>query len=338
MHILTVLTGSQHRDEAIHFAEQAANTTAGTLVLLAIAEDQSAAADLRLDLYATFSHTQRARLKVRIGECYQEVLAEITEGDYDLLVIGADPIDSNMAAPASQLARDALIPLAIVTSCPARWRTALICSQRSDLAAAQIGLEVSGGLQLAPTILHVSTQPSADSSGVPPPEYQMLPGNISEVRVRHGAVIDEIQAEMETGDFDFCIIGQHTSARAPKDAGPTLALPDFTQQIINKRFPVIIVVSHPAPARIVERSHPVLRSNIARMTRSMVVEALIYSILVVVYAVFAFRLLGSFLDRLFYENLPLYAAVALLLILGQGVLLEQLSSFLLDRLRLERFE
>jgi hypothetical protein len=60
--------------------------------------------------------------------------------------------------------------------------------------------------------------------------------------------------------------------------------------------------------------------------------------LVVAYAMVAFRFLVDRLNDWFHSNPTLYAVLALLLVVGQGILLEQLTSFLLNRLRLERFE
>jgi hypothetical protein len=78
-------------------------------------------------------------------------------------------------------------------------------------------------------------------------------------------------------------------------------------------------------------------AELGRMIRSLAVELLIYSSLIVLFTVAAFHFLGPELTRLSKVHLPLYAFAALVLIIGQGVVLEQLTSFLLDRLRLERF-
>jgi len=74
------------------------------------------------------------------------------------------------------------------------------------------------------------------------------------------------------------------------------------------------------------------------MVRNFVVELIIYSILVIAYFVVALRLLGESLARLFHSNLVTYALVSLGLIVAQGVLLDAITSFLLDRLNLSRLE
>jgi hypothetical protein len=74
------------------------------------------------------------------------------------------------------------------------------------------------------------------------------------------------------------------------------------------------------------------------LVRNFVIELIVYSILVVAYFVVALRLLGEWLARLFHSNLVTYALISLGLIVAQGVLLDVITSFLLDRLNLSRLE
>ena len=74
------------------------------------------------------------------------------------------------------------------------------------------------------------------------------------------------------------------------------------------------------------------------LVRNFVIELILYSILVVAYFVVALRLLGEWLARLFHSNLVTYALISLGLIVAQGVLLDLITSFLLDRLNLSRLE
>jgi hypothetical protein len=65
---------------------------------------------------------------------------------------------------------------------------------------------------------------------------------------------------------------------------------------------------------------------------------IVYGVLVAAYSVIVLRLLGKPLAQLFHSNLGVFAFVSLALIVAQGVLLDALTSFLLDKLRLERLE
>jgi hypothetical protein len=60
--------------------------------------------------------------------------------------------------------------------------------------------------------------------------------------------------------------------------------------------------------------------------------------LVIIYALCVLKFLTDPLAKLYHEDLTVYAWLALALIVGQGVLLEEVTSFLIDRLRLTRFE
>ena len=74
------------------------------------------------------------------------------------------------------------------------------------------------------------------------------------------------------------------------------------------------------------------------LIRNFAIEVAIYAALVVAYFILVLRLLAEPLKRLFTGNLTLYAFAAVGLIVVQGAILEVLTSFLLDRLGLERLE
>jgi hypothetical protein len=63
-------------------------------------------------------------------------------------------------------------------------------------------------------------------------------------------------------------------------------------------------------------------------------EILLYALLVVVYLFLVLRFLGPELVQLFKHNLALYAGLALGLMVFQGLFLESVTTFLIDRLEL----
>jgi hypothetical protein len=83
----------------------------------------------------------------------------------------------------------------------------------------------------------------------------------------------------------------------------------------------------------VVKSQPVLT-----LIRNFAFELLLYGFLVVLYFVVVLRWMGQPLLQVFQENPPIYAAAALILIVVQGVALEVVTSFLVERLGLERLE
>jgi hypothetical protein len=78
--------------------------------------------------------------------------------------------------------------------------------------------------------------------------------------------------------------------------------------------------------------------DIRPLIRNFAIEMVLYGVLVTIYYLIVLRLLSEPLDRLFENNMPVYAISALLLIVAQSVLLERVTTFLLDRLGLQRLE
>ena len=70
-----------------------------------------------------------------------------------------------------------------------------------------------------------------------------------------------------------------------------------------------------------------------KLLRSFVVEIVVYAALVTGYILLVLHLLGDRLKPLFDANKPLYAVTALLLIIGQGWLLELFTTWLLGLVR-----
>lgn len=81
-----------------------------------------------------------------------------------------------------------------------------------------------------------------------------------------------------------------------------------------------------------------MKGNPKSLVRNFILEMIVYGALVVVYFLVVLRVLGQPLTELYDSNLGYYAIVALLLIVAQGVVLEWVTSFLLDFLGLERLE
>ena len=80
------------------------------------------------------------------------------------------------------------------------------------------------------------------------------------------------------------------------------------------------------------------RQGKLRALRNIVIELVVYGTLVTLYAFGVLQLLATPLADLYENNLTVYAWAALALIVGQGVALEGVTSFLLNRLRLTRLE
>lgn len=74
------------------------------------------------------------------------------------------------------------------------------------------------------------------------------------------------------------------------------------------------------------------------LLRNFLIEMILYALLLVLYFWGVLRFLGEPLNQLFHLNPLIYAGATLVLIVAQGVFLEWVTSFLLDRLGLEKME
>jgi len=338
MRILVVLTESPYQDQTLCFAEQAIGETDGTQTLLAVAPSAEDAVVLRHTLSASLSPGQQAALQIRHGDFYQQVLAEMRKGGYDLTLVGADsPLEAEpqYTSPAARLARLSEMPLGIVRACPQQWDRALICARGLawGLPTIRTGQELAGQLGVEPAILHVTTSGGLQDTAGRGEEF-------GGIRVRSGTVMEGIQAEIAAGGYKLLIVGPHSPLAGGMEPGPTLAEPDFTHQITQLGLPVVIIIGRP-PALAARDKQPAVVArpkDIGRIIRYAVLELLIYVVLVMGFAAASYRFLVKPLDTFFRSNLTLYAVIALLLMVGQGMLLEALTAFLLDRLRLERFD
>lgn len=75
-----------------------------------------------------------------------------------------------------------------------------------------------------------------------------------------------------------------------------------------------------------------------KLIRNFAIELVVYGVLVAVYFLLVLRWLGDWLTSLYENDLRIYAIVALVLIVVQGVLFEKVTTFLIERLGLERLE
>ncbi len=72
-----------------------------------------------------------------------------------------------------------------------------------------------------------------------------------------------------------------------------------------------------------------MAGNFWHWLKSFAIEIVVYALLVTAYFFLVLHLLGGWLEELFLGQRHLYAWVALLLIAGQGVLLEEITRWLL---------
>ena len=80
----------------------------------------------------------------------------------------------------------------------------------------------------------------------------------------------------------------------------------------------------------------VLKKQASNTLRAFLIELPVYAALVVIYFLLVLHFLGGWLGRLFAQHHLLYAATALLLLIGQALLLDAITSLLLALFRRRR--
>jgi len=82
----------------------------------------------------------------------------------------------------------------------------------------------------------------------------------------------------------------------------------------------------------------IMKSGKKKLIRVFGLQLFIYAVLVTIYLFLIMRYLSDWLVALYEENLTLYAIIALAFIVFQAVLLDWLTTFLMDRIGLEHLE
>ena len=81
-----------------------------------------------------------------------------------------------------------------------------------------------------------------------------------------------------------------------------------------------------------------MKPKTRRLLRNLILEVIVYSLLLLMYFLIVLRFLGEPLNELFHQNLVVYAGATLFLIVAQSVVLDFVTSFLVERLDLDKSE
>ncbi|MBU0510680.1 MAG: universal stress protein [Chloroflexi bacterium] len=245
MRILMTTDGSSRAEAALRFGAQIASRTDEPLTILTVIEHLADRPPPQTDAVLTRARSilgvQDVRTRVRIGRPAEEILREIEEGGYDLVILGKNRAHTWLAlffrgSTVVNVAKYAPVPIIVVRGEFGPIRRILLCDSGAGISpilgrlTAQLPDLLKGDEEL--TILHVMSQISA-GPGVRgqqlradaeeliethSPEGELLERDIQVIerpdthlipKVRHGLVVDEILAEARSGDYDLVAIGAH---------------------------------------------------------------------------------------------------------------------------------
>jgi nucleotide-binding universal stress UspA family protein len=207
--------------------------------------------------------------KVRIGHPAEEIIREVEERGYDLVIVGERQHDSLvtrflLGSTTVRVVEHAPCPVIIAKGKIGPVRRILLCDSGIEAPSllnrfvAQLADLIKGEEEV--TVLHVMSQISA-GPGIrgqqlradveelienQAPEGELLEQDVRLLRdlnldpypkVRHGLIVDEILAEARDGDYDLVVIGAHRG-----EGWRRILLDDLAHQIIVQLDRPILIV------------------------------------------------------------------------------------------------
>jgi len=278
MKILICSDGMPTADAATRVGALLAAPLQAETTLLGIAEKPRDERRLR-DALGAQAQSLRARgvapeIVIRAGEPIRQILSQTSTMNYDLVVIASRRRDATGLYWRSQKTYEVIkaIPLPVLVAIGERERLKhfLVCTGGKEFIeeAVQLAGKVAAAAGGAVTLLHVMAEPPAiyadlvrleedvdrllDSGselginlGRQKKELEGL-GVPAEVRVRHGAVLDQVFEEAREGDYDLIVTG---SSQAPGLMRHYI-MGDVTRGILNRaNCPVLVARSGKAKGR-----------------------------------------------------------------------------------------
>lgn len=273
MNILLIADSSIQAEHALVFSAQIAKRVAELPTILTVIPDSRnrlpSQANEILARAIELVGVPDARTQVRFGDSYENILQEVKEGDFDLVIIGdKGPQNLNFRflrkSTAIKVAECAPCSVIVVRGEGTRIHRILLCDSGAGMSSllSRLVVQLSDLLEGEEdvTVLHVMSQISA-SPGVAgghlradaheliedrAPEGELLVHDIEMLdksglhptpKVRHGLVVDEILAEARSGDYDLVVVGAHSVG-----GHQSFLLDNIAHQIIQRvNRPILIV-------------------------------------------------------------------------------------------------
>ena len=264
MKFLICVEGSPAADAAARVGAELARLANAETVKLRVANSQREAE----------RHRGTASL-LRVGNPVQEILAEATQGNFDLIVVAQHArsrlTEMFMGSTASRLAKQSPVPLLVIKAesqlATLPINRILVCTggEAPGEICAHWGGRVAAWTGASLTLLHVMSQiafneksklDELDDSAEEAMHQRTREGlHLQKVltlardagawdevkpKIRHGLVLDEILDESRAGSYDLVVIGAHS---VPDDAPlRNLMLEDIADQIIAQCPKNVLVV------------------------------------------------------------------------------------------------
>jgi nucleotide-binding universal stress UspA family protein len=270
MKTLLCVAGMPFAEAVVQFGGQIARVTQSPLTLLhVIHQEQDRAKGERILTAATDMLPKTPpETRIRVGNPVEEILTEIHEGDYDILVVGARQevraAQLLLGSVTQQLIRRAPISVLVAKKPRPGLDRILICTGGADVAepVIELGGTLAGLAHAQTTLLHVvSPVPSmytgldeleetlAELLQTDTPTSQHLRyaagvldryGVPGKLKLRYGVAADEILREALEENYDLVVIGASGTAGQIRE----WLLGNVTRQIAENAPCSVLVVKH----------------------------------------------------------------------------------------------
>ena len=280
MKTLLCVAGMPFAEAAVQVGGQIAGFVQSQVTLLHVIYQEQDRADGERILTAAVDMLPKVALETRIrrGNPVKEILTEIREDDYDLLVVGAcqqiSAAQRLLGSVTQQIIRRAPVSVLVARKTRPSLERVLICTGGADVAepVIELGGTLAGLAHAQTTLLHVvSPVPSmytglgeieetlAELLQTDTPTAQHLRyaasvldrhGVAGELRLRYGVAADEILREALEGGYDLVVIGASGTAGRIRE----WLLGNVTRQIAENAPCSILVVKHESSPKKLQRA------------------------------------------------------------------------------------
>lgn len=268
MNILICSDGSEQAERAMRLGAAIAAGCKAEVTLLGIQEsagDSPALLDsLKRGQSLLEDKKTHAELVTKSGTPIEEIIKRTRETAYDLVVIGAPRKVSRgafwMPSKTYKLIKEIRPPVLSVAGKTSAINRILICSggKRYIDDAVRLTGEIARGLGATVTLLHVASEPPGILAHLPRMEQDTdfllrsqseLGQNLrrekesleslgvrTEVKLRHGEVLQQILSEIREGNYDVVVTGSALSR-----SFRTYVLGDVSREIVNRATCAVLV-------------------------------------------------------------------------------------------------
>ncbi len=269
MQFLICSDGTEAADKPVQLGAFLAGPAGAEVTLLGIAEAEPRDGQVQDTLAAQAALLRAAGVEpeivTRTGEPIDEILEQTRQAKYDLVIIGARGKGRGGARRRSQrtyaLVKAIGPPVLVATGECEHLAKVLICTggKRYIQSAVELTGKLAAAAGAAVTLLHVMAEPpamyTAFSPGKEDVEQVLASGSElgrnlrgqkelleklgvpTEVRVRHGVVIDEVFKELRNGEHDMIVTGSAQARGAFRD----YIMGDLTRAILNRTERPVLV-------------------------------------------------------------------------------------------------